>query len=40
MSEKRRNHTPEFKAKVALAAIEVIISLTDVQKHFINLNPS
>ena len=30
MSKKRRNHSPEFKAKIALAAIKGNQSLADI----------
>jgi transposase-like protein len=39
MSKKRRNHTPEFKAKVALAAIKGDQTLTGLsQQYGINSN--
>ena len=33
MSRKRRNHSPEFKSKVALAAIKGDQTLSDVKLH-------
>ena len=39
MSKKRRNHSPEFKSKVALAAIKGDQSLTELsQQYGINSN--
>lgn len=39
MSRKRRNHSPEFKAKVALAAIKGDMTLSELsQKYSINSN--
>ena len=39
MSRKRRNHSPEFKAKVALAAIKGDETLSELsQRHGINSN--
>jgi len=37
MSKKRRNHTPAFKAKVALAAIKNESTMADLSKRF-NIN--
>lgn len=34
MSKKRRNHSPEFKAKVALAAIKGDQSLADISQRY------
>ena len=39
MSKKRRNHSPDFKAKVALAAIKGDETLSELAKRFqINAN--
>ena len=39
MSRKRRNHSPEFKAKVALAAIRGDETLNELSKRFgVNAN--
>ena len=39
MSRKRRNHSPEFKAKVAMAAIKGDETLSELsQRHGINSN--
>ncbi len=39
MSRKRRNHSPDFKAKVALAAIKGDETLSELSKRFaINAN--
>ena len=37
MSKKRRNHSPAFKAKVALAAIKNESTMADLSKRF-NIN--
>jgi len=34
MRRKRRNHSPEFKAKVALAAIQEDLTITELVKKF------
>jgi len=34
MKRKRRNHSPEFKAKVALAALRGDRTLADLAEHF------
>jgi len=34
MSKKRRNHSPEFKAKVALAAIKGDQSLVEIEQRY------
>lgn len=39
MSKKRRNHSPTFKAKVALAATKNESTMSDLSKRF-NLNPN
>ena len=39
MSRKRRNHSPEFKAKVALAAIKGDLTLSELARRFeVNAN--
>jgi len=39
MSKKRRNHSPEFKSKVALAAIKGDLTLSELsQRYGINSN--
>lgn len=39
MSQKRRNHSPDFKAKVALAAIKGDQTLNELSQHYqINAN--
>lgn len=39
MSRKRRNHSPEFKSKVAVAAIKGDLTLSELsQRHGINSN--
>jgi transposase len=34
MKRKRRNHSPEFKARVALAAVRGDRTLADLAEHF------